>query len=163
MEEHDILPYTYPLTSLDTSTLKKLATSPARFSLMLRRQTRIRPSRMGETLGSTRLLLGVDKPRKVLGKFEGNKIHGFVLFPGGRFLFILREVKLDYVGNQSRKTCAQLWDLGIPGSPDHMEPTITRMLSGSYFRWDICPNATHMIFDLVAISQDDRWAFDTLT
>lgn len=165
MEEHGILPYTYDLDGLGTAMLKNIATSPARFSLMLKNKLGPRSVDAEGCLlpASARVLFGPNRAEAHLGISAVNELHGPLLFPGGRFLSVLREVKLtqgtsdldNSTTNEPTRTSVQMWDLGTPGSGESTKHVFTKILSKVYARWDIYPNAKDITFDFVAISGDD--------
>ncbi|KAF9529094.1 hypothetical protein CPB83DRAFT_283432 [Crepidotus variabilis] len=158
MEEQEILPNTYPLEALDTTTLRHIATSPARFSSLLKnhRDSRLLPK-------SSRILLGPIEEATRLGMRVHPEVRHFpTLLPGGRFLFLLWEGSVTGAGSR-HKACVQLWDLGLPGTSSQSTLTASSILEDIYISWQVLPDPISSVYHLVVQNDQgiDIYAFDT--
>lgn len=141
LEEHGILPTTFPLGSFDISMLKHIATSPARFSRLLRN-----PSSQGDIPARiVRPIPGLNDLIEGLGMIECGLIDHPYLLAGGRYVAFVIAATMGPWAAQRDQTYIQLWDLGYPGTDTQFKPIIQEMLEEPYWTW------------LIAISNDGSY------
>jgi len=107
MEEHYILPATYPISSLNQSALEYISLSSYRLRQLLSH------SKGSSLYPYSTLLLPLHLSKEKLTKLSITSVsdcHYIILIPGGRFLVTIRDAITPLpVG------LVQFWDIGIPG------------------------------------------------
>ncbi|KAF4618944.1 hypothetical protein D9613_009785 [Agrocybe pediades] len=125
LEEHCIPEQTFPLESMTTRQLQRLALTPARFSWLIGSPAEVNPTHI-RVLPDFAIS---NEDASVLGLVSWEEYMGCSLIPGGRYLFVFQKIQAP-----TMKTSLHVWDLGIRGYNDNTKVVLRTLLGDHVFQ-----------------------------